>query len=184
MYNKKGEEITLDEDYDLTKGAYVLVSAKDQYGNAVTSLDWSANKNAIVQIAGLHQPHRIGIDVVFQSSTGRVAVEHIGCQFLAQSFRNLAAARIMDADKSYLGFALTVQLRFVGFIIIVDVQLRFRGASELYETRKLFEECRDGYGGRLWDVGWHHQQRESSRCGRTPFRVGTAERNVGFRYTP
>ena len=52
MYNKKGEEITLDEDYDLTKGAYVLVSAKDQYGNAVTSLDWSANKNAIVQIAG------------------------------------------------------------------------------------------------------------------------------------
>ena len=71
----------------------------------------------------LHQPHRIGIDVVFQSSTGRVAVEHIGCQFLAQSFRNLAAARIMDADKSYLGFALTVQLRFVGFIIIVDVRL-------------------------------------------------------------
>ena len=52
VYNKKGEEITLDEDYDLTKGAYVLVSAKDQYGNAVTSLDWSANKNAIVQIAG------------------------------------------------------------------------------------------------------------------------------------
>ena len=54
VYNKKGEAITLNEDYDLSKGAYVLVSAKDQYGNDVTSLDWSGNtsKNAIVQIAG------------------------------------------------------------------------------------------------------------------------------------
>ena len=54
VYNKKGEAITLDEDYDLSKGAYVLVSAKDQYGNDVTTLDWSAatTKNAIVQVAG------------------------------------------------------------------------------------------------------------------------------------
>ena len=54
VYNKKGEAITLDEDYDLSKGAYVLVSAKDQYGNDVTSLKWGnvTDKNAIVQVAG------------------------------------------------------------------------------------------------------------------------------------
>ena len=55
VYNKKGEAVSLTEDYDFAKNnAYVLVSAKDQYGNAVTSFDWSSanTKNSIVQVAG------------------------------------------------------------------------------------------------------------------------------------
>lgn len=55
VYNKKGEAVDLTEDYDFAKNnAYVLVSAKNQYGDAVTTFDWSANasKNSIVQVAG------------------------------------------------------------------------------------------------------------------------------------
>ena len=55
VYNKKGEAVDLTEDYDFAKNnAYVLVSAKNQYGDAVTKFDWSTNtsKNSIVQVAG------------------------------------------------------------------------------------------------------------------------------------
>ncbi len=69
----------------------------------------------------LHQPYSIGIDMILQRRAGRIAVEHISCQLLAQCFRNLAAAGVMDTDESYLGIAHAVQLRLVGFIIVVDV---------------------------------------------------------------
>lgn len=48
VYNKKGEAVTLTEDSDM-KDAYVLVSAKDQYGRAVTKL--THNSEVVLQLA-------------------------------------------------------------------------------------------------------------------------------------
>ena len=51
VYNKKGEAVTLTEDTNLAKEKlYVLVAAKDQYGNTKTSL--TNNDNVMVQMAG------------------------------------------------------------------------------------------------------------------------------------
>ena len=73
----------------------------------------------------LHQPHRIGIDVVFQSSTGRVAVEHMAVTsnavFLFQEFlrrlgRGLAVIQGSD-PKAAAGKAGTAPKDMIYFFI-------------------------------------------------------------------
>jgi hypothetical protein len=54
VYTANGKAVSLTEDYAIAGGAYVLVSAKDQYGAAVETLNWTTgtSQNAYVQIAG------------------------------------------------------------------------------------------------------------------------------------
>ena len=91
-----------------------------------------------------HQPDRIPVNLWLCFRAGGMAFKHIPRQLLAQSFRNLAAAGIMNADKgdffqNSFSFALILQIIWV--MVPMGQKLhQVRGLKRMFTAKPMMVE--------------------------------------------